>query len=81
LTLLSTILKTIFNNGRSSGNIVKNWREILLKISRLLIFAALKYKNSGALVRLRTIPPERPPLVGEVSANFSVVGAMNPNGR
>jgi hypothetical protein len=28
-------------------------------------------KNSGALVRKRTIPTERPPLVGEGSANFS----------
>jgi hypothetical protein len=27
--------------------------------------------NSGALVRQRTIPTERLPLVGEVSANFS----------
>jgi hypothetical protein len=27
--------------------------------------------NSGALVRQRTILTERPPLVGEVSANFS----------
>jgi hypothetical protein len=27
--------------------------------------------NSGALVRQRTIPTERPPLVGEVSAKFS----------
>jgi hypothetical protein len=27
--------------------------------------------NSVALVRERTIPTERPPLVGEVSANFS----------
>jgi hypothetical protein len=27
--------------------------------------------NSGALVRQRTIPTERPPLVGEVSATFS----------
>jgi hypothetical protein len=26
--------------------------------------------NSVALVRERTIPTERPPLVGEVSANF-----------
>jgi hypothetical protein len=34
----------------------------------------LKYKtktNSGALVRQRTIPTERPPFVGEVSAHFS----------
>jgi hypothetical protein len=28
-------------------------------------------KPSGALVRQRTIPTQRPPLVGEVSANFS----------
>jgi hypothetical protein len=30
-------------------------------------------KNSGALVRQQTIPTERPPLVGEVSAKFCVV--------
>jgi hypothetical protein len=29
-----------------------------------------KETNAGALVRQRTIPTERPPLVGEVSANF-----------
>jgi hypothetical protein len=28
-------------------------------------------RNAGALVRQRTLPTERPPLVGEVSANFS----------
>jgi hypothetical protein len=28
-------------------------------------------KNSGALIRQRTIPTERPPLVSEISANFS----------
>jgi hypothetical protein len=28
-------------------------------------------QNSGALARQQTIPTERPPLVGEVSANFS----------
>jgi hypothetical protein len=28
-------------------------------------------KNSGASVHQRTIPTERPPLVGEVRANFS----------
>jgi hypothetical protein len=27
--------------------------------------------NSGVLIRQRTIPTERPPLVGEVNANFS----------
>jgi hypothetical protein len=30
-----------------------------------------KKTNSGALIRQRTISTERPPLVGEVSANFS----------
>jgi hypothetical protein len=29
-----------------------------------------KKKNSVAVVRKQTIPTERPPLVGEVSANF-----------
>jgi hypothetical protein len=43
-------------------------------------------KNSGTLVRQRTIPTERPPLVGEVSANLTdrgcrVVSATNPHGR
>ena len=43
--------------------------------------------NSVALVRERTIPTERPPLVGEVSANFlriegcHVVSATSPHGR
>jgi hypothetical protein len=30
-----------------------------------------KQTNSGALVRQQTVPTEWPPLVGEVSANFS----------
>jgi hypothetical protein len=33
--------------------------------------ALLQPINSETLVRQRTIPTERPPLVGEVSANFS----------
>jgi hypothetical protein len=42
--------------------------------------------NSVALVRKRTIPTERPPLVGEVSANFAdrgcrIVSATDPHGR
>jgi hypothetical protein len=36
---------------------------------------------SEALVRQRTIPTERPPLVGEVSDNFRVVTATNSHGR
>ena len=43
--------------------------------------------NSVALVRTRTIPTERPPPVGEVSANFlrlegcHVVSATGPHSR
>ena len=43
--------------------------------------------NSVALVRERTVPTERPPPVGEVSANFPriegchVVSATVPHGR
>jgi hypothetical protein len=35
-----------------------------------VIYHRLK-KNSAALFRRRTIPTDRPPLVGEVNANFS----------
>jgi hypothetical protein len=35
-------LKIVLNNGRSTENIVKTWREITLKKLRLLICAALK---------------------------------------
>jgi hypothetical protein len=41
-TSLSRILKTVSNNGRTAGNIVNNWRKIILKNSRLLISEALK---------------------------------------
>jgi hypothetical protein len=37
----------------------------------IIVILETARKNSGALVRQRTIPTERPPLVGEVSANFS----------
>jgi hypothetical protein len=45
-----------------------------------------KKLNSVAVVRKRTIPTERPPLVGEVSANLCgyrccVVSATNSHGR
>jgi hypothetical protein len=35
------------------------------------MFEPFKAQLSGASVRQRTIPTERPPLVGEVSPNFS----------
>ena len=39
-------------------------------ILKLKIWVPYKLTNSVALVRERTIPTERPPPVGEVSANF-----------
>jgi hypothetical protein len=39
--------------------------------SSFIILHPIKKKNSVFLVRKRTIPTEWPPLVGEVSANFS----------
>jgi hypothetical protein len=43
-------------------------------------------KNSVACVHERTLPTERPPLIGEVSSNFTdggchVVSVTNPYGR
>jgi hypothetical protein len=40
----------------------------LIGIPLLVLFS---FFNSGALVRQRTIPTKRSPLVGEVTANFS----------
>jgi hypothetical protein len=40
-------------------------------LSYNVITLKVEKKNFGALVRQRTIPTERSPLVGEVSANFS----------
>jgi hypothetical protein len=39
---LFRISKTVLNNGRCAGNGVKNWREIALKNSGLIISEALK---------------------------------------
>jgi hypothetical protein len=36
-TFMSRILKTVLNNDRITGNIAKDWREITLKKSRLLV--------------------------------------------
>jgi hypothetical protein len=41
----------------------------------------MEYKNSGALVHQRTIPTERPLLVGEVSANKVSEKLLNINQR
>jgi hypothetical protein len=59
--------------------IIRNPLECLLKMFRLSLYqyALITSKNPErkkklrGLVRQRTIPTERPQLVGEVSANFS----------
>jgi hypothetical protein len=52
---------------------VAMWKPLHLKqwFTDLGFHQILQTKNSGALVHQRTIPTERPPLVDEVSANFS----------
>jgi hypothetical protein len=53
----------------SGQYIDKTWRSLELFV---LPFSTQTNKtNCVALVRKRTIPTERPPLVGEISANFS----------
>jgi hypothetical protein len=60
--------------------------EILLKILIVNKCDICDDNNSVALVRERTIPTERPPLVGEVVPTFAdrgchVVGATDPYSR
>jgi hypothetical protein len=50
-------------SSNSTGSSVVSDREFVVLLT--------KTTNSVFLVRKRTIPTERPPLVGEVSANFS----------
>jgi hypothetical protein len=51
-------------------------------ISKRRPWASLRKKNSVAWIRERTIPTERPPLVGEANANFChVVSVTDPYGR
>jgi hypothetical protein len=58
-------MKSRFKSGNACYYSVQN----LLSSDVKLKFYRLSY-NSVALVRERTIPTERPPPVGEVSANF-----------
>jgi hypothetical protein len=56
-------------------DIQKVLSRLVLEVSDYLHFfptarTTNKQKNSAVLVRKRTLPTERPPLVGEVSANF-----------
>ena len=78
--LLSTFISTSLH---VSGNYVPNIRRIYCTYATLVLFTVCGWlsgllqqtrqppiTNSVALVRTRTIPTERPPPVGEVSANF-----------
>jgi hypothetical protein len=47
------------------------FRYVLVGVVYRFTHRSQKKLNSVAFVRKRTIPTERPPLVGEVSANFS----------
>jgi hypothetical protein len=64
------------NNGISVKFYLSKRTEVYLTEHRVYItkpptLIVIKFKeNSVALVIERTIPTERPPLVGEVSANF-----------
>jgi hypothetical protein len=59
-------------------------KSVTIPYKKLFINYRLKTKNSMALVGERTIPTERPPPVGEVSANFyrhhlvKAIYGMNP---
>jgi hypothetical protein len=58
--ILKVYLCILYNTEYSSSTLLTTARHV---------FSEQPYP--GALVRKRTIPTERPPLVGEVSANFS----------
>jgi hypothetical protein len=72
----------MWTQSHSTKNIKKNIRKVAesttdvagwlkTKLQMHLITQTVIKKSSGALVRQRTIPTERPPIVGEVIANFS----------
>jgi hypothetical protein len=55
-----------------STSAVEQVRQCMHSVSNTGELVRLLYKKKlRGLVRQRTIPTERPPLVGEVSANFS----------
>jgi hypothetical protein len=66
---IKQILQDGWKNVRTNVNFLHTYF-LILKLDENLRHLATHKKLRG-LVRQRTIPPERPPLVGEVSANFS----------
>jgi hypothetical protein len=59
-------LTCCYNKGDEPGGLYSTYEMILRQVNK---YPHTKL-NSVALVRERTIPTERPPPVGEVSANF-----------
>ena len=55
--------------GPRVGNVVQQ-NDAVIEFTLIFVLDLGMKKNSMALVRERTIPTERPPPVGEVSANF-----------
>jgi hypothetical protein len=84
-------------NRNQAPHSFKSYNSILFKrvwktfahvdmVGRTTLNISTKQTNSVALVRQRTMPTERPPLLGEVVPTFadrgcSVVSATNPPGR
>jgi hypothetical protein len=58
-------------NSLSNSSFIYIYIYIYIYIHTHTYIHTRTYNNSVALVRERTTPTERPPLVGEVSANFS----------
>jgi len=71
---INTIKQTLYNNKYDTSIFNKSTTENKIKLNtpktKWAKYTYVGKKNSVALVRERTIPTERPPLVGEVSANF-----------
>jgi hypothetical protein len=70
LALTSVTFRVLENTLLAGKACLWNSTYIQLQYSMLIPKVSLTKLNSVTLVRERTIPTERPPLVGEVIANF-----------
>jgi hypothetical protein len=65
---------TLIFGKQTQPQYVRNYNKLCHRLKIVLtpcqIYLKINLKNSVALVCERTIPTERPPLVGEVSTNF-----------
>jgi hypothetical protein len=70
--MFSTLIHLILINNRNNNKIITTTvPSEHISLAFCLISLLFTYLTPWPLVRKRTIPTERPPLVGEVSANFS----------